>query len=62
MPAWIAGIQARRMRPDDIHVNLGSGCPCRNDELTLYDLRNSDGKIPPPSTKFSKEDTKFTEF
>ena len=25
MPAWIAGIQVRRMRPEDSHVNLGSG-------------------------------------
>ena len=31
MPAWTAGIQARRDASGDIHVNLGSGTPCRND-------------------------------
>jgi hypothetical protein len=30
MPAWIAGIQGRRMRPENIHVNLDSSTPCRN--------------------------------
>ena len=33
MPAWIAGIQARRDASGDIHVNLGSGTPCRNDDI-----------------------------
>jgi hypothetical protein len=28
MPAWIAGIQVRRMRPGDIHVNLNSSSLC----------------------------------
>jgi hypothetical protein len=32
MPAWTAGIQARRDASADIHVNLGSGTPCRNDD------------------------------
>jgi hypothetical protein len=32
MPAWTAGIQARRDAAADIHVNLGSGTPCRNDD------------------------------
>jgi hypothetical protein len=32
MPAWTAGIQARRNAAADIHVNLGSGTPYRNDD------------------------------
>jgi hypothetical protein len=32
MPAWTAGIQTRRDAFGDIHVNLGSGTPCRNDD------------------------------
>jgi hypothetical protein len=32
MPARTAGIQARRDASGDIHVNLGSGTPCRNDD------------------------------
>ncbi|MGH7930796.1 MAG: hypothetical protein ACREQV_23740, partial [Candidatus Binatia bacterium] len=32
MPAWIAGIQVRRMRPETFHVNLGSSTPRRNDK------------------------------
>jgi hypothetical protein len=31
MPAWTAGIQARRDASGHILVNLGSGTPCRND-------------------------------
>ena len=34
MPAWIVGTQARGMRPTR-PCNLGSGSPCRNDELVL---------------------------
>ena len=33
MPAWTAGIQVRRDGSGHIHVNLGSGTPCRNDEM-----------------------------
>jgi hypothetical protein len=36
MPAWIAGIQVRRDASGDIHVNLGSGTPCRNDDIEKY--------------------------
>jgi hypothetical protein len=32
MPAWMAGIQARRDASGNIHVNLGPGSPCRDDE------------------------------
>jgi hypothetical protein len=32
MPAWTAGIQTRTDASGNIHVNLGSGTPCRNDE------------------------------
>jgi hypothetical protein len=32
MPAWTAGIQVPKDASADIHVNLGSGNPCRNDE------------------------------
>jgi hypothetical protein len=32
MPARTAGIQARRDASGDIHVDLGSGNPCRNDD------------------------------
>ena len=35
MPAWMAGIQARRMRPDT-SINLGPGSPCRDDESCVY--------------------------
>ena len=31
MPAWIAGIQARKDASGDIHVNLDSSPPCWND-------------------------------
>jgi hypothetical protein len=33
MPAWIAGIQARKDASRDIHVNLDSSSPCWNDEI-----------------------------
>jgi hypothetical protein len=33
MPAWTAGIQVRRDASEDIHVNLGFGNPCRNDDI-----------------------------
>jgi hypothetical protein len=33
MPAWTAGIHARRDASEDIQVNLGSGPLCRNDDL-----------------------------
>jgi hypothetical protein len=36
MPAWIAGIQVRRDASGDIHVNLGSGNPCRYDDIEEY--------------------------
>jgi hypothetical protein len=36
MPAWTAGIQVRRNASGDIHVNLGSGNPCRNDDIEEY--------------------------
>jgi hypothetical protein len=33
MPAWIAGIQARKDASGDIHVNLDSTTPCWNDAI-----------------------------
>jgi hypothetical protein len=36
MPAWTAGIQVRRDASGDMHVNLGSGNPCRNDDIEEY--------------------------
>ena len=36
MPAWTAGIQVRKDASGDIHVNLDSGTPCRNDEIEEY--------------------------
>ena len=39
MPAWTAGIQVRRDASGDIHVNLGSGTPCRNDDIGEYSLK-----------------------
>jgi len=39
MPAWSAGIQVRRDASADIHVNLGSGTPCRNDDIEEYSLK-----------------------
>jgi hypothetical protein len=44
MPAWTAGIQVRRDASGDIHVNLGPGNPCRNDDIEEYS---------PKLTKFS---------
>jgi hypothetical protein len=32
MPAWMAGIQARRDASGNVHVNLGSSTPCWNDD------------------------------
>ena len=32
MPAWTAGIQARRDASGDVHVNLVSSTPCWNDD------------------------------
>jgi hypothetical protein len=31
MPAWMAGIQARKDASGDVHVNLDSSTPCWND-------------------------------
>jgi hypothetical protein len=36
MPAWTAGIQVCKDASGDIHVNLGSGNPCRNDDIEEY--------------------------
>jgi hypothetical protein len=36
MPAWTAGIQVRKDASGDIHVNLGSGNSCRNDDIEQY--------------------------
>ena len=33
MPAWIAGIQARKDASGDIHVDLDSSAPCWNDAI-----------------------------
>ena len=61
-----AGMDCRHPGPQDasghIHVNLGSGSPCRNDEtrIVMFRLRKSNGTIPPPKLEFSKEITKAT--
>jgi hypothetical protein len=39
MPAWTAGIQVRKDASEDIQVNLGSGPPCRNDNLEEDSLK-----------------------
>ena len=54
MPAWIAGIQARKDASGDIHVNLDSSTPCWNDEIDR-DLLEVTELIPPV---FSSEDEK----
>ena len=33
VPAWIAGIQAAGMPPENIYMNLGSSTPCWNDAI-----------------------------
>jgi hypothetical protein len=50
MPAWMAGIQVRRMRPANIHVSLGSSTPCWNDEIE--GLRERRGWKPCPERCF----------
>jgi hypothetical protein len=54
MPAWIAGIQARKDASGDIHVNLDSSTPCWNDEIDR-DLLEVTELIP---LVFSSEDEK----
>jgi hypothetical protein len=46
MPAWIAGIQARKDASENVHVNLDSSTPCWNDviEGVLLELTEA----PPP--------------
>jgi hypothetical protein len=39
MPAWTASIQVRKDASEDIQVNLGSGPPCRNDDLKEDSLK-----------------------
>jgi hypothetical protein len=42
MPAWTAGIHpVRSDASEDIHVNLGSGTPCRNDGAEKYSLKST---------------------
>ena len=38
MPAWIAGIQVRKDAFGDVHVDLDSSTPCRNDVMGLLEL------------------------
>lgn len=54
MPAWIAGIQARKDASGNIHVNLDSSTPCWNDVIVGFYLELT--KSPP--RVFSKEVTK----
>jgi hypothetical protein len=44
MPAWIAGIQARKDASGDIRVDLDSSTPCWNDaiERALLELTEGD--------------------
>ena len=39
MPAWIAGIQARKDASGDIHVNLDFTTPCWNDVIERLYLK-----------------------
>ena len=55
MPAWKAGIQARRMRPGDIHASLDSSTPCWNDQSRSYLKLTMALRL-----VFSREDSKFT--
>jgi len=42
MPAWITGIQIRRMLPGDIHVSLDSSDPCWNDAIEGIVLKQTE--------------------
>ena len=53
MPAWIAGIQVRRMHPEDIHVSLHPNAPCWNEDARCAFKRPS-----PSIGLFSKQHTK----
>jgi hypothetical protein len=51
MPAWIAGIQARKDASGDIRVDLDSSAPCWNDAIEETQLELTEA----PPTVFSKE-------
>jgi hypothetical protein len=46
MPAWIAGIQARKEASGNVHVNLDSSTPCWNDAIEGALLKLTEA--PPP--------------
>ena len=43
MPAWIAGIQARKDASGDIRVDLDSSAPCWNDAIEETQLELTEG-------------------
>jgi hypothetical protein len=49
MPAWMAGIQARKDASGNVHVNLDSGAPCWNDVREVLQLPET-----PPNRIFNE--------
>jgi hypothetical protein len=47
MPAWIAGIQARKDASGNVHVNLDSSTPCWNDTIEGPLLKLTEAPPPP---------------
>ena len=58
MPAWTASIQIRKDASRNVHVNLGSSTPCRNDVLEGVLLEPTEAIRP----VFSNEETKNINF
>ena len=52
MPGWMAGIQARKDAPGNVHVNLDSSSPCWNDVIEGALLKPTEA---PPSRIFKGE-------
>src|SRR5262252_2175037 len=52
MPAWIAGIQARKDASGDIHVDLDSSNPCWNDTI-------EGARLEPTAARCSKRSRRF---
>jgi hypothetical protein len=60
-PAWTGGIQVRKDASGDIPVNLGSGTPCRNDDIEEHSpkssqLRVANSRTPKPSHDLARYD------
>ncbi len=58
MPAWMAGIQVRRMRPE---TSMSAWIPALHAGMTESRSRTETDPGPPPLV-FSKEDAKITKF